>query len=169
MTSGFTLIELLVVIAIISLLSSVVLASVQTVRGRANGTYKLQTMKQYMNAFELYRIDKNSYPTFTGIVQGTGYCLGNNNANSDCYNSAYSQNSNLNSALSPYIPGLPADTRSLIVGGSNIRGLVYQCTSLSSGICSSYTLRWFIEGSSPNCGDGTYVQGSGFLECIISR
>ncbi len=59
---AFTLIELLVVIAIIGLLASVVLASLQTAREKANRGVFLQDVKQIKTALELYHQDNNEYP-----------------------------------------------------------------------------------------------------------
>ncbi len=51
---AFTLIELLVVIAIIGILSSVVLASVNTARKRSRDARRQQDLKSMQNALELY-------------------------------------------------------------------------------------------------------------------
>ncbi|MFT5179891.1 MAG: prepilin-type N-terminal cleavage/methylation domain-containing protein [Candidatus Paceibacteria bacterium] len=59
---GFTLIELLVVIAIIGLLSSVVLASLNTARARGNDAKRLSEMRSIMTALELYYNDNGRYP-----------------------------------------------------------------------------------------------------------
>ncbi|MBU1558024.1 type II secretion system GspH family protein [Patescibacteria group bacterium] len=59
---GFTLIELLVVIAIISLLSSVVLASLNTARVKARDAKRLSDMRQIQIALEMYYDDNGSYP-----------------------------------------------------------------------------------------------------------
>ena len=53
-TSGFTLIELLVVIAIIGVLSSVVLASLNTARTKARDARRVTDIKQIQIALELY-------------------------------------------------------------------------------------------------------------------
>lgn len=62
-SKGFTLIELLVVIAIIGLLSSVVLASLNTARARARDAQRISNVKQIQTALELYYSDTGSYPT----------------------------------------------------------------------------------------------------------
>lgn len=59
---GFTLIELMVVIAIISLLSSIVLASIKTAREKAQITKAVGEMKSLQNAVELYMSSAGSYP-----------------------------------------------------------------------------------------------------------
>ncbi len=59
---GFTLIELLVVIAIISLLSSVVLASLNTARMKAQDAVRTSDMKQIMTALTLYYNDNGKFP-----------------------------------------------------------------------------------------------------------
>jgi len=60
---GFTLIELMVVIAIIGLLSSVILAALNTTRSKGRDAKRVASVKQIQIALELY-YDKNGvYPT----------------------------------------------------------------------------------------------------------
>lgn len=59
---AFTLIELLVVIAIIGILSSIVLASLNTARGKGTDARRLADAKTYANALALYYLDNNDYP-----------------------------------------------------------------------------------------------------------
>lgn len=58
---GFTLIELLVVVSIISLLSSVVLVTVDTARQKARLTAVKANLKTLFTEAELYRSDNASY------------------------------------------------------------------------------------------------------------
>lgn len=59
---GFTLIELLVVIAIIGILSSVILASLNTAREKAYDARRESDLKEVQTALELYYSDHNGYP-----------------------------------------------------------------------------------------------------------
>ncbi|MCX6752614.1 MAG: type II secretion system protein [Candidatus Nomurabacteria bacterium] len=60
---GFTLIELLVVVAIISLLSSIVFASLNNARGKGRDARRIQDLLQIRNALALYAADHNgAYP-----------------------------------------------------------------------------------------------------------
>jgi type II secretion system protein G len=61
-SKGFTLIELLVVISIIALLSSIVLASLNTAREKAKTSAFEQNMKQLQLALEVYKSDTGMYP-----------------------------------------------------------------------------------------------------------
>ncbi len=61
-TRGFTLIELLVVIAIIGVLSSVVLASLNTARKKGRDARRIADIKQLQLALELYYDSYGFYP-----------------------------------------------------------------------------------------------------------
>lgn len=60
---GFTLIELLVVIAIIGILSSVVLASLNSARQKSRDARRVADVKQIQLALELYFDSNANYPT----------------------------------------------------------------------------------------------------------
>lgn len=62
---GFTLIELLVVIAIIGILSSIVLASLQSSRQKGRDARRISDIKQIQLALELYYDANSAYPTST--------------------------------------------------------------------------------------------------------
>ncbi|OGI64782.1 hypothetical protein A2642_03725 [Candidatus Nomurabacteria bacterium RIFCSPHIGHO2_01_FULL_39_10] len=83
--SGFTLIELLVVIAIISLLSSVVMASLNSARIKARDAKRKVELKQIVSALELYYNEYGAYPPF----RPSNTCGGNREdwANSICTDS----------------------------------------------------------------------------------
>ncbi|HVU75495.1 MAG TPA: prepilin-type N-terminal cleavage/methylation domain-containing protein [Candidatus Paceibacterota bacterium] len=61
-TKGFTLIELLVVIAIIGILSSVVLASLNSARQKGRDAKRISDVKQIQLALELYYDANGKYP-----------------------------------------------------------------------------------------------------------
>jgi prepilin-type N-terminal cleavage/methylation domain-containing protein len=68
---GFTLIELLVVIAIIGILSSVVLASLNTARQKSRDAKRIADLKNLQIAFELYFDTNNNYPTSIAALAPT--------------------------------------------------------------------------------------------------
>ena len=59
---GFTLIELLVVIAIIGILSSIVLASLNSARKKGRDARRISVVKQLQLALELYYDSNGAYP-----------------------------------------------------------------------------------------------------------
>ncbi len=67
---GFTLIELLVVVAIISLLSSIVLASLNSARTKSKDAARMEDVKSLKTALELYYNDNGGYPTSDGTPNG---------------------------------------------------------------------------------------------------
>ena len=95
---GFTLIELLVVIAIIGILSSVVLASLNSARMKARDTRRIADLRQIVTALELYYDANGYYPQ--------------SNCGWDCNEYRYSYDSSWNTLatdLAPYISSLPKD------------------------------------------------------------
>ncbi len=83
---GFTLIELLVVIAIIGILSSVVLASLNTARVKARDTKRKADLNQIAIAMQFYYDDNGYYPK-----EGDGA------------NGKIGEGAGLNAMLAPYI------------------------------------------------------------------
>ncbi len=69
-SKGFTLIELMVVISIISLLSSLIFASLSTSRAKGRDALRMQTLRQYEKALASYYAVNNSYPTTSGTWRG---------------------------------------------------------------------------------------------------
>jgi len=67
---GFTLIELMVVISIIGVLSSVVLAGLQSTRVKARNSRIVQGVQQLRNQIELTR-SGDSYPSLLGSTQSS--------------------------------------------------------------------------------------------------
>lgn len=65
---GFTLIELLVVIAIIGILSSVVLASLNSARQKGRDARRISDLKQIQLALELYYDSSQFYPLTIGTT-----------------------------------------------------------------------------------------------------
>jgi prepilin-type N-terminal cleavage/methylation domain-containing protein len=70
---GFTLIELLVVIAIIGILSSIVLASLNTARIKSRDARRVADVKQLQLALQLFYDANSSYPTTTLAVLAPTY------------------------------------------------------------------------------------------------
>jgi prepilin-type N-terminal cleavage/methylation domain-containing protein len=95
---GFTLIELLVVISIISLLSSIIFASLNSARVKARDAGRIAQLEQIRNAIELYYNDNGQYPPSP--------------CGRDCNDYYYSDNTSswttFATLLAPYIK-LPAD------------------------------------------------------------
>lgn len=97
--AGFTLIELLVVISIISLLSSIVLTSVNSARGKARDARRLADLRQIQNALALYYDDNGSYPP---VTYGPGGSLAG-------WEVSYKDTSNWLNQLKSYMPSVPVD------------------------------------------------------------
>jgi prepilin-type N-terminal cleavage/methylation domain-containing protein len=99
--NGFTLIELLVVIAIISLLSSIIISSLNSARMKARDTRRIQDLRQIKLALEMYKNDKDYYPSSISVCddQPFDWCISTNSVNWG----------KLQDVLKEYIPKLAVD------------------------------------------------------------
>ena len=104
---GFTLIELLVVVAIISLLASIVLASLSTARAKGRDARRMEDLHQIAIALELYYNSNNNYPKFLYQLTEGGYI-----ANADVLKDPLVQNNLPNSNLLANVPQDPLGSTS---------------------------------------------------------
>lgn len=116
--SGFTLIELLVVIAIIGLLSSVVLASLNTARAKARDALRKESLVEIQKSLEMYYSDHGSYP----LPYGGGW--GGVDVNPCGTNGGTSGATAYITGLTPtYMSVLPTDP--LALGPNTCQGYLY--------------------------------------------
>lgn len=137
---GFTLIELLVVIAIISLLSSVVLTSLNSARSKARDTKRRAELRQLSVALELYYNKYGTYPISSpncGGQSGDEWCRDN-------------QGDNWVPGLSEFIPMPHSPPVASGWWGYHYYGysstqywLMVKLENVSTDTCGSATYMWF--------------------------
>ena len=130
---GFTLIELLVVIAIIGILSSVVLASLNSARTKGRDARRLQDLKQIQIALELYYDSSGTkeYPEeVSNKVPAT--------------------------ALAPYIATVPVDPKTGLGYDYNNLTAANGACAAASAVCPNYVLGANLDGTVPPDVDGTF-------------
>lgn len=141
---GFTLIELLVVISIISLLSSVVLTSVNSARAKARDARRIADFKQIQTALELYYDTNGSYPLGS---QGSGVW--------SSHAPGYGNNDNYIVGLAPtYIPTLPRDPR-YDEGGS---GYLYNSNGTDYILIAHFVMETLVGGDPSAAGNPPHIQ-----------
>ncbi len=135
-TRGFTLIELLVVIAIIGILSSVVLASLNSARKKGRDARRIADVKQLQLALELY-YDANP---------STGYPQ------------------TLASLAPTYISSIPTDPTGNISYNYAADGSGSLCTSYHLGASLEVTGNAALNADAQNNGTGAQVCGSSLAD-----
>lgn len=135
---GFTLIELLVVIAIIGILSSVVLASLNSARQKGRDARRISDVKQLQLALELNYDASQTYPLATSTLVTNGY-----------------------------ISTLPNDP-SLGTGYSYLALQTNGTTACASTPCPKYVLGATIEGTKPAGAHAVDHSGAGGANCSLA-
>ena len=146
---GFTLIELLVVISIVSLLSSIVLTSIDTARSKARDSLRKQQVRQINLAIELYVENNNGTLPDLGDLQ----CLNVESPSYDCIASSSNTDGKwdtLAQELAPYLNSLGNDpcpncnTTALIptafAAGQQYYEYVYEAPAAISAILLSQSI-----------------------------
>jgi prepilin-type N-terminal cleavage/methylation domain-containing protein len=146
---GFTLIELLVVISIIALLSSIVLASLNSAREKARVSAFLQNIRQFQLALEVYKNDKGYYPL--GDIQESrivyNYSVSADPGNVD----------NIDEALTDFVPEYLPNSPMPI--GDSASDVIFYVNTYEAQ--SSYPLEHM-------CGDKT-IYDSGYVIMILGE
>ena len=124
--NGFTLIELLVVVAIIGLLSSIVLASLNSARAKGRDAKRASSVHQLKIALEFYYDANGVYPSVGS--DDAGYAI-----------------SALATPLLPYLKQIPDDPLGASYAWQYVRGPVAN---------NSYGLWIYSEKLSARCGSG---------------
>lgn len=136
---GFTLIELLVVIAIIGMLSSIVLASLNTARTKGQDAARISNVKSLETAMELYYNDNGGYPTSNGSGNGD-VLLGDTML--------------VGKLVPKYIASMPAI---LVADGDH-----YYANGATSGVqTSGYDMLIYMKGTNSWCRAGTLPGNTG--------
>ncbi|MCK6462376.1 MAG: type II secretion system GspH family protein [Candidatus Pacebacteria bacterium] len=135
---GFTLIELLVVIAIIGILSSVVLASLNSARVKARDAKRVSDLKQIQLAFDMYFDSCGQYPP----AGGTSPFMPAGTTNTGCPTGF---------TLATFLPTIPTDP---VNSGSNRYNYVRPSVT-------AYCLGVDMEGAPP-AGTAACVNATGF-------
>ncbi len=145
---GFTLIELLVVIAIIGILSSIVLASLNSARTKSRDTRRVSDIRQLQLALELYYdANTNKYPTSLSPLaptyiakvpvdpsSGTGYTYAAIGSGTACtsYHLGASLEDTANQALGSDLDATASS--SMCTGSTDFSGL---SAATGGAVCSS--------------------------------
>lgn len=145
--AGFTLVELLVVISIIGFLSSVVLASLNGVRIKADNAERVSTVGQYYNAFFLFYDDYDAFPWESGLPSGGEICMASTVTNCD----THPISTNIITSLSPYIKlALAFQIFEGFDSGISIGQLIgprYQCEVANGNLCTRGYFIYYVRGN----------------------
>lgn len=176
---GFTLIELLVVISIIGLLSSTILASLNSARKKADNATRLLTVQEYKKALDFSYDTDGAYP-WPGYGGWIFTCLGDYpDPDNQCNvgSSIYPENPPASSVIGRYLPSRPILKPVVINGGGKYDGPIYSWQCIGPRGCG-YILSWYLDGNNIDCGFsitssdggdkyGWKFSGFGFTNCNL--
>ena len=164
--SGFTLIELLVVISIISVLSAIVLASINSARTKATTTRETLNVMQLAKAINL-SITDGSYPSSGGTWQCVGISTGK------CWNNFYFPAVTLNNALVGNISTTPIPGDPEMLSNSFYYAYNANYTSGAAPFGPGAYLMWFVRDiGNTSCGSAfvfaiSISSGVTYRQCLM--
>ena len=171
--NGFTLIELLVVIAIISLLSSVVVTSLNTARVKSRDSQRIANIRELMKALELHYDEHDRYPISAGgcgaSTPDSNWC---NSIQSLSSNGRWIRDGGVLDPLEPFIPIEPQDPLQVATPNWTPQngGTIYYFANDGGGTGHWYMLVFGLEDTAhplqdkdgaQNCSGTTYHYGNG--------
>ncbi|MEO8691164.1 MAG: prepilin-type N-terminal cleavage/methylation domain-containing protein [Candidatus Saccharimonas sp.] len=163
---AFTIVELLIVIVIIAILATITVVAYKGIQDRAYSAKAASITDTYMNLFEMYQADNDSYPD----TNGNYICLGSvdDYPADGTYNSGecshgggpngpdMAVDEDFNAQLKTINPTIPSGSLPNVADGPPIRGIYY--IGDSDGGTISYTLKGdqtCPKGETDNYGDST--------------
>jgi len=154
---GFTLIELLVVISIISLLSTIVLSSLNDARRKARNSQVQEEVRQWLNAFELYKADNNGNIPFQEITQGAynfyyHACLGGSDS------SCNKDQLNFNYKMDKYINVTKNINRNTIPKFFAVYRMTFDGDDSTDSTNKEIQINWYLEKTGQKCSFNAYSQ-----------
>lgn len=154
---GFTLIELLITVSIIAFLASIVVAGLTDARAGARNSQRNELARQYINALGLYFSEYGDFPDngANAVCLGAGYPSNNCSLVSGI---TRSESATVNSAISEFMPGLPASLEQVRISGGAVYGILYECSDVQ---CKSYSITWLLEGGG---NDANCFAGAGYVD-----
>ncbi len=158
-SKGFTLIELLVVVSIISLLSSIVFASINTARAKGRNAARLSAIHTLRNAFNLSLVS-----TLPNIGASTWACVSAScTGGLAAIGTPSAANTELTNFLTPSLAGgqKPTDP------SDNTRGLAGFVYTKPFGANGQALLMYYVEPGG-SCGMGTpNTVGASYTQCLL--
>lgn len=165
MKRGFTLIELLVVIAIISLLVSVVMASLNSSRVKARNATRLEAVHTLINAFNLGLSEGGSMPDSNNVGTSNWVCV-----SATCYDGWASYPPDRSNPSRPSVvpflasvlPNKPVDP----ADSSRGYGGILYANPIYPAYGDGAYLNWLMEPGG-SCGPGTSSVQPNYVQCLL--
>lgn len=167
--NGFTIVELLIVITIVGILAAFAIISYQAYAKNARNKQTAAITQAYIDALNLYRLEKNKYPNGADLPDGYA-CLGEgydllNDGSKTClvqtsWVAQVKESSAFNAVLKPYFPGqnLPkaSDVKLFINSTNQFMGGVFMGEDTSNdvtvdGVPHPWLIAYYQEGATTKC------------------
>lgn len=177
-TTGFTIVELLIVIVVIAILATISIVAYQGIQDRAEASKTVSAVQAYKKALQLYKVDKDSYPT-VAFCLGDQYDSFTSGGGASCRHSAAPVSVTVGAAgrdeLKPYLGGqLPMPSKKFLHLGSTefAGGLYYSLVGYNYTLdgVPAVAIEYYIKGNSCPVGPVyTLSSGTAFVSPEVSR